>query len=208
MRYRQGLRIFIAAIAVALVAACATTELAGAWANPKYAGKQYRRLFVTGVFKDDLNRRVYEDEWAAQLKARGVSVVPSYSVFPANGEVEETRLSAAVRESGAEAMILTRIVKVEKETVVTPGYIDTHAPNFGPVGYYGHYRNYWATTYYQPPQVNQYDVVTAETQLIDVRTQELVWSGRTQSFAPGRVQDEVRPFVSLILKSLAEQRLL
>jgi hypothetical protein len=51
-------------------------------------------------------------------------------------------------------------------------------------------------------------VVTVETNLWDVASNKLVWSGTTQTFAPGSVNQEAPGFAKLIIDALAERKLL
>lgn len=72
--------------------------------------------------------------------------------------------------------------------------------------FYGYYSSAW--TYYTPPQMYQYDVVTLETNLWDVTKESLVWSATTETFAPGEFRREVAAFSDLVVGALREKRLI
>ena len=92
---------------------------------------------VIGVSKQPSIRRTFEDQFVTKLKAAGVDAVPSYLYIPEDGQVDEGRLQAAVKQAGADAVIITRLVRVEKKTEVSPGF-------YQPAPALGFYRGYSA----------------------------------------------------------------
>ncbi|NIO41589.1 MAG: hypothetical protein GTO41_16265, partial [Burkholderiales bacterium] len=76
-------------------------------------------MVVVGVSKQASVRRVFEDEFAAQLRSRGIRAVPSYTLIAEDGPVEESRLRAAVESANTNAVILTRLVKVDRTLTVS-----------------------------------------------------------------------------------------
>ena len=125
------LRMFALAVAVALgLAACAaSTKIVNEWVSPDYTSPRFRKIMVIGVSKQPSIRRTFEDEFVKQLKATGVEAVPSYLYIPEDGQVDEGRLQAAVKQAGADAVIVTRLVRVEKKTEVSPGFYQPALPS-------------------------------------------------------------------------------
>jgi len=58
------------------------------------------------------------------------------------------------------------------------------------------------------PEVTQYDVATVETNLYDVKTKRVVWSGTTQTFNPSSVAKETPGFAKIIIGQLAARGLI
>jgi hypothetical protein len=124
-------------------------------------------------------------------------------LIPEDGEVSQQRLAQAVSASGADGVLVTRLVRVNRETQIYPG---TYAgPPF--MGFYGFYSSAWVG-FYDPPQVYTYDVVTSETSLIDAKVDRVIWSGTTETFSPREVRKDTQEFASLIIKALADQGLI
>ena len=142
---------------------------------------------VVGVSSQPGTRRIFEDEFSAALKAAGVTAVPSYTVIPQDGQVEQSVLEQAVRDLGADGVLITRLVSREQKTQVTPGFYEP-VPT---MGMYGWYSSAWMG-YYEPPTVYQYDVVTADTSVYSVNAGKLLWSGTTETFVPQRRQGDPR----------------
>ena len=118
---------------------------------------------MVGVSKQPSIRRTFEDEFVAKLKSAGVDAVPSYLFIPEDGQVEEARLQEAVKRGNADAVIITRLVRVEKKTEVSPGFYQP-APAVT-LGYYGGYSAAWLG-YYEPPRIYQYDVLYFRDQFV------------------------------------------
>jgi len=186
-----------ATLAIVLLAGgCASTSLTNQWRNTEFTGPPLKKLLVVGVSKDNAVRRIFEDEFAANLRAAGVEAIPSYTQLPQSGQVDEVTLQNAVAAVGADGVLVTRLVKVQQQTQVMPAV-------YGPpgVGFYGWYSSAWVG-YYEPPSVYQYDVVTAETSVYGLRKDELIWSGTTETFAPTDVKKETKEFAQIIIAAL------
>jgi len=191
-------------ILVLMTAGCASTKLTNTWRAPDYTDS-VSSLVVVGVSKQASVRRVFEDEFAAQLRSRGVRATPSYTLVPEDGPVDEKRLRAAVESTDADAVIITRLVRIEsKVTVSQPG--PPVAYRYDPY-YYGFYSRAWVG-YYEPPIVQQYDVVTAETTVFVRDRAEPVWSGTTETFAPTDIKKETTGFSKVVIDALAREGLI
>ena len=193
---------WLAAVALCVViGACASTRLTNAWRDSNYSGPAFTKILVIGVTKQSSTRRIFEDEFVRQLQTRGIQAVPSYSLIPEDGEVAEDRLAQAVSESGVDGVLITRWVKVDKQTQIYPGsYI---APPY--MGFYGFYSSAWIG-FYDPPQIYTYDVVTCETNLFDAKTDRLVWSGTTETFSPRDVAKDTKDLAQVIIKALSDNK--
>ena len=192
-------RMFGLAVAVALgLAACAaSTKIVNEWVSPDYTSPRFRKIMVIGVSKQPSIRRTFEDEFVKQLKATGVEAVPSYLYIPEDGQVDEGRLQAAVKQAGADAVMVTRLVRVEKKTEVSPGFYQP-AP---PFSFYGGYSAAWLG-YYEPPRVYQYDVYISETSLYDMTKNRLVWAGTVETTAPHDINREIERYVDTVIDAL------
>ena len=196
------LRIFALAIAGALglTACAASTKIVNQWVSPDYTSPRFRKIMVIGVSKQPSIRRTFEDQFVKQLKATGVEAVPSYLYIPEDGQVDEGRLQAAVKQANADAVIITRLVRVEKKTEVSPGFYQP-----APFGFYGGYSAAWLG-YYEPPRVYQYDVYISETSLYDMN--QLVWAGTVETTDTGDINKEIEGYVVAVIDALKSKNLL
>lgn len=200
---RQVPRALTMVLAILVLSGCASTQLTNSWRDSRYTGPAFRKILVIGVTRQSGVRRTFEDVFAADLQAHGVSAIPSYTLIPDDGEVPQSRLAQAVKDSGADGVLVTRLVKVDRQTQIYPGsYV---GPPF--VGFYRFYSTAWIG-YYDPPQIYTYDVVTSETSLFEATGNRLVWSGTSETFSPRDVRKDTQEFAGVIIKALSAQGLL
>lgn len=192
-------------LVVALIfAGCsATNRLVSQWSNPAYSSPPFRKILVGGSGPESAIRRNLEDEFVAQLAARGVDAAPSYRYIPDEPNVDEASLRKAAQQAGADAVILARSIGRERKTEYRPGYYPyTSLGFFGPhVGatWYGGYG--W-------PYAYSYDVYASETTLYDVPKNEVVWTGTVRTYDPNNVSGAIKDYVETVLKALQERNLL
>ena len=198
--------VFVVAIAVAFVlAGCAATKIVTQWSNPDYASPRFKKILVIGVSKQPSIRRTFEEEFVNKLKAVGVDAVPSYLYITEDGQVDEARLNEAVKKANADAVIITRLVRVEKKTEVSPGFYQP-APAIG-YGFYGGYSSAWLG-YYEPPRIYEYEVYISETSLYDVTKNQLVWTGTAETTDPGDIGNEIKRYVDIVIDALKSKKIL
>lgn len=186
-------------------AGCAATKIVTEWSSPEYASPRFKKIFVIGVSKQPSIRRTFEDEFVNKLKAAGVDAVPSYLYVPEDGQIDEARMDQVVRQANADAVIITRLVRVEKKTEVSPGFYQP-----APAISYGFYRGYstaWLG-YYEPPRVYQYEVYVSETSLYDVTKNQLVWTATAETTDPGDIGNEIKRYVDIVIVALKTKNIL
>jgi len=193
--------IFLAA-ALALAGCSTPNYLVSQWSNPAYTSPPFHKVLVGAVGGESANRRNLEDEFVAQLKARGIDAEPSYRYIPEDQNVDESIVKKTAKQAGADAVILARSVGVEQKTEYRPGYYPyTSFGFFGPhvgasYGLYG-----W-------PSVRRYDVYTSETTLYDVGKNDVIWTGTVRTYDPENVSATIKTYVETVLKALQERNLL
>jgi len=190
------------ALIALLLGACASTTLSNSWVNPDYKGPPLKKVMVVGVSSQPALRRTFEDDLVKELKAAGVEAVASYNFIPEDGKAEEARVSKAVKDAGVQGVLITRFVRVDVNTQVTPAY----PPMWG-MGYYGGYAGAWGG-YYDPPMVTQTDTLVLETSLYGVDESHLLWSGTTQTFAPSNLKQEMPGFAKVVIGALHKHKLI
>ena len=179
-----------------LLASCVSTTMQSTWRDPSYTGGPYKRVFVVGLSARDLTaRRVLEDVLVAKLKAGGVDAVPGWQ-YLADAPMPEDAFAAAVARSGADAMLMVRLLGVETQTTVWPP--------MGPrVGWYGAYAGWYAY-----PDVTTSQIVVIETTLYDAKSRRVIWSGTSETVNPTNVAKDAPAFADVILGALRKDGLL
>ena len=212
------LKVALCAAAVAalfLMTGCATTSMVDTWRDPNYKGKGFHNFLVVGIHRDPGVRRVFEDIFTSELRSRGLQATASYTVTPQDQAVTRELLTAAVRTTGVDAVVTTRVVNVRHETSVTPGYVESYGAGPGfyayPYAYPGRdlYSYYGTTTQViQTPTVQNYDVATLETVLFDASDSAMVWSGTSTTFETHQAVTVSKELSRLIIEHLVKAGLI
>lgn len=196
------MRLCLIAAAVG-IASCGSTQLVNQWSNPAYSSPSFKKVMVIAVTKQSGIRRTFEDEFTAQLKAAGVNATPSYLYIPQDGPVGEAVLKQALKEAAADAVIITRLIRVQQQTEIAPGY-DLADPAMAAHPFY---TNAW-NGYYEPPIVYHSEVYTCETSLYDTTKNQVIWKGTAQTEARGNISQEIRDYASIMIAALKDKKLI
>lgn len=194
----RALRLLVVLASLALLAACQTTSIQSAWFDSTYQGGPFRKVVVLASDGTTADSRVFEDIFVARLQAAGVQAVPGYTTIPADARRAEGPFSAAVQATGADGVILVRLLRVDTKTQVSTMMVP--GPMVGPWG--GFYGPYFAGGFYAVPDVTQYDVASVETNVYATATKSLVWAATTQTVNPTTVAKEAPGYADLIIAQL------
>lgn len=193
--------------AALLLSACASTQFNAQWLNPEAGSRlPVRNVLVIGVSRDTTARRVYEDAMVAQLAARGVKAQPSYRSLPDDGPAAQPAIERAVREAGADAVLISRTVSVTSEVRVSPGMVMGPPYGFGWGGFYGFYHGMWASAYAIPPSVYTVQNVVVDTRLFDAKDFMVLWSGSSTTTPTSGMQATITDFATSLVNALANAR--
>lgn len=206
-----------------LLAGCATTSFKETWKAPAFTGKVHQ-VYLIGVAHNDKLRRIFEDEFARQLAARGVTGIPSYPDLQISGSVDREALRARLRAKGTDAVLVARITGREQRTSLQSGAAGGYATG-GPDGYYdqfGLYNPLYAYRYYDqhyngslmvvtmnPIIEHEFQVVTTSANLYDTESAEVVWSALTETPVSDETREQrIREFAASVAERLQADGLL
>ena len=184
---------------VALLSGCQSTTVRSAWFDTNFTGPPLRKLVVSGFANNIADGRVFEDAFVEKLRAVGVEAVAGHSVGLGDANLSEAAFVGAVLNSGAQGLLLVRLLGVDTRTQVTTTMVG---------GGMGWGTGPWGTTAWPMmpvQQVSQYDLSTVETKLFDVKTKQLIWAATTTTFNPRSVARETPGFADLIIGQLAQR---
>ena len=104
-----------------IVVACSSTVMDGSWSNPDYKG-QIKNVYVLGIAKNELNRRIFEDTFGKNLGSLGVKAVSSYQSLTKDQEASKDDIRQAMTANGCDSILMTKLTGQRTETVTNPGY--------------------------------------------------------------------------------------
>ena len=201
-------RLMLAVLTLFLLSGCATTKLVQSWSDPAYKGEPLQSFMVVGVMKDDLQRRVYEDQFASRITSDDITAIPAYSLIDTDkDQYTNDELEKAVRGAGVDGAIIARLVDIkEKQRYVPPTY--EYEPMFGYgrgfYPYYGMSSRYVSTPGYYTTDT----IVELETVVFATSTGKMVWAGSTESTNPSSAESVIKKNADIIVKEMEKAGLL
>jgi hypothetical protein len=197
-------------LALLPVAIAGGVKLLVSWKNPTYSGPKPHRVLVLGMSANPEVRADFEDDLAAAIKSDGLEAIPGNTIFfkPPSGEIDRDYLDGQIRDFKIDAVLVSRLVKVDKSITNVPGY--SYAV---PYAYYRSFYGYYGTVYqqvYVPGYLREDTAVRVETNFYSATppNEELIWTGTSDSFNPKSPQKAIDGIVKLVVKELTKQGLL
>jgi hypothetical protein len=201
------------AVLAALLAltGCSTTQFTHTWkapdANLKHIapGSKVGALVIYPVVTVE---RSAEDALAAALTQRGVDGIPAYTLLGDTNPTNEDAAKASFTKAGAEAVVVMRGVEVKNQEVfraptVSGPYSDPASSAFWG-GYYG--INWNAVS--DPGYLKTAKLVSVETMVFDLQSNKLIWSGRSQTVEPGKLEAFMQELVDEAAKAMKKDGVL
>lgn len=162
-------------------------KMVTSWFNPQYKGQKFHKVLVIGVAQDLKVRADFEDGMATQLARPGVQTIPGNQILlrpDPNAKPDFEYLRAQVRSNGIDAVVVSRLLRIDKEVTSIPG-----STYVAPFPYYYSFYGYLGAVYpvvYDPGYTREDTTVSVETNVYATEQPDgdLVWTGVSNSFNP------------------------
>jgi len=207
---RKSLTIVVVLATAALLLG-KSSKLLMSWKNPSYsAEKKFHRVLALGLTNKAEVRADFEDALAAQLSNHGYEAIPGNTILlrPPGTQLDLTYLREQIRANQIEAVVVSRLVKVDETTTYIPG-----AAYFVPYPYYNTFYGYYGTLYpvvYSPGYLQKEKKVRVETNLYVTSGPDgqLIWTGTTDTFNPSNVHKAIKGLVNLVVTQMEKEQVL
>ena len=184
-----------------LIISCAGTgtELTQKQVDDAYKGKPASNIFVIAITGIELKRRSFEKKFVAQLKSVGVDAISSEEAIPmpADLKLQKETILNAVNQYENDAVIITHVIGKEEKDVRTRGG-SAHR------GFYGFYRS----RYSDPGYSSTTTTVRLETNLYDVKTEKLIWSGKSKTWSKDSKGQIINDVIKAVINNLQKNKLI
>jgi len=186
-----------------ILTGCASISLQHSAKDATLPAKKYQKLLIVGITEKSERRQVFEEVLAAELQKRGVIAIPSYTITGVTEKLTWAAGEEAVRKTGADGAITTRMIALKKDTSVNTGYVMTE---HGFADGYGVHVTY-ATFIHQPVEVLLSTKMAIETNLFDAATGRLVWTGTSSAVDPEGIITFSRGLAEVVFNTMAKDGL-
>lgn len=200
-------------VAALVIAGCATTTstMNTSWVNPEHSPTPIKKVLVIGLANDPAMRKTFETSMGATLQKEGVESVASFGVMQdltraADQAAARALVLEAVTKTGADAVTVTRLVREDTSQRVVQGstYVAPSAYYHNMYGYY--YNSYQMVS--TPDYVVEDKAYVVETNLYDAATENLVWTGISETVNPVSASEAVESVGKTIVYTLRKEGLI
>jgi len=202
--------ILILAVLTGLTAANGkSTKFVFTWMNPNYSGAHFKTILVLGINGKVENRAEFEDQLSAAIARPGIQTIPSYSLLPRPNStpIDMTQLRDVVRGQNIDAIVASRLVKIDKKVTYIPGQVYTPYP------YYNTFYGYYGAIYpvvYSPDYLRVDKTAQIETNFYSAEKSdgELIWTGTSDTVNPQSPLKAIDAIAKLIVQELEKQKII
>jgi len=203
--YKLVIPVFILLIIICEGCGSTQTEIIGEWSEDEYKTGSIGKILVLGIVdqKKPLLKRRFEDGLVEAFKSGGVDAVASMDYMPYDELIDSTSFEKYFNDLELDAVIVSRLVGVDKERKAVTGYAYVIPYN----SYYGFYGHYYAAVQYANTSgyLSKNVVVVLETNLYETKNKKLIWSGISETIDPVKPSDVIRSFGNTLVSTLSRK---
>ena len=194
-------RLYLLCCTLLLLSGCQTTEVLNTWSDETQP-YQFNKVLVMAVIKEPVYRDLLEQKLVTALKAEGIQAAAASSLYPDAGIMDEAMTDAAMKQAGADSVMVIRLVDTRKEVVYTPGTVYVpggYGGRYG-YGYYGYYGGGYSAIS-TPGYSTEYNIATVESTVFSAATNKRAWSTITETTETS-VNAAIESYIKVIGKSI------
>jgi hypothetical protein len=171
------------------------------WKDKTYQGKPQKIMVIMAARSSD-TRNLFEDRFAGELQGRGNDAFQSYTSIPFEQLRDKELVKSKIRSSSADTVLISRLVDTKTIESYNPGLIYVVPQPY--YDWWGYYNIVFADYGY----TGDVSVAYIETNLYDVKTEKLIWSGHSKTERTYGEQELITAFIQRILKKLTSAGLI
>jgi hypothetical protein len=185
-----------------LMISCTTTEITQKKMDESFKGKPVSDILVIAITGNEHTRQIFEKQFVAHLNSVGVEAISSAEMIqmPADLELKKETILEAVQHHHNDAVIITHLIGKEEKDIYTRGDAARR-------GFYGFYSSRYTYTH-EPGYASTDTTVRLETNLYDVETEKLIWSGQSKTMSHDAREQIIDDVIQTVVASLQKEALI
>ena len=197
-------KVILSALLLTFLAACSTVKV-DSWSAPEATNRKMGKTAILAIADSDALARQYEDIFVQALSEKGVQASALHTVMNISGKLTKETLTAALKKNGYTSIIITRKLSEAEQKQVHSTFMPTYYDDY--YGYYAHYYPAFPMGY-NSTQSYSFTEFSLESNLYDVQTQKLIWSGRQIVYDDRSDESNLKGMVKGLVKDLAKKGML
>ena len=201
-----------------IIISCSGTKVSDSWTSQTYQGK-IQNAYIIGIATNDLRRMMFENTFIRRLADEGVKSTPSFPDLPKGMEAEKESIIRMMNLNNSDSVLLTRVIGQDTKASFTSrsrtamrysydeggGVSGKQVNELSGLPYYINWHSYYNAGYQAIPaqkSVTNLVVLTIESVLYDLQTEELIWSARMETGLESDLEGMMKKFVDQAVKDL------
>lgn len=183
--------------AIILMTRCAgpSTKMVDIWSGADMQVEKWQKVLIVAIAKTTEGKSNYENKLKEKIEKKKVTVVAATDVLPPDEKISEETFHKYFENQNFDAVIVSRVTSVQDlPGKARPG----QAPDF--------YEFY--DQKYDEISVDYTDknlIIGVETAVYETKKLEMIWSGLSKTFEPGKPKKLMRDLVNAIYGALEKE---
>jgi len=186
-----------------LMNSCATKDIVRDWNSSEEHKIDFDRIMIMGLVNQVSLRNDIENEMVNAAIKNGLNVTNSMGMFPPQfGGIpldDTEQIKERLQERGYDGILTVALIDIQAERYVGP------ERTYVPLIYYNRFGNYYfrtAAVVYRPGYFTLQTRYFLETNLYEVESGKLIWSGRSYAFDPQDIKSLSPKYAKRLFKEL------
>jgi hypothetical protein len=178
------------------------------WVDEARINKPVSDVLIIGVTEEEAVRRSFETKFVKAFQAEGAEAVSSANVIKITGDrkLEKEEIMKAVYKYGNDSVLITTLVSVDSKQEYRPPRV--YGGYYGPWGFYDHYGyGHSYVTSIDPGYSVTHTSYRLDTNLYDVETEKVLWSGVSQTMNPKSDVKLIDDVIKVVMNALKKNGL-
>jgi len=188
------------------IESCSSSNLVDVWNDPTYHESPLQKVFVIAIRRDPVQRRIWEDAFAAELSEHGVNAMSSYHLF-ADALPDTNQIIQTIREKGFDGILMVRHISAETKTHYVPGYTSSE-----PIQRYNVFRKEYDSYFLDVQHPGYVDSSVVHRRAIDVwvvrNDERMIWSATSNSPDRSTVKAVQEDIAGLVIPELLQNNII
>ena len=189
-----GVALFLAQVG------CSSTQTTTTW-NKNNASIKQEKVAVLAVIGKSSVQRSYENEIVSRLQKEGVRAVAAYTLIPPSRKQPKVdQMIRRLYSEGVDMVMTVSLSDVSRSRTYVRG--STYVQ---PRTRYNRFGDYYVRSYrrvYTPGYYRKSTTVYLESNLYQLKNQELVWASESKSTDPGSLEYASKSYAKSVVKAL------
>jgi len=179
--------LFTLSFLLIIISCSQSTRLTDVYTDETFSGKEFKKVLVLGLTKDDWKQKVYENEFRALLVDYNVEVLTAWQELPKGEQLNKETFEKYFKDKNVDAVLVAIEGGESTDKTLYSGGGSSHVY----VGFYGFYAS-TASFYFNSEYLAEEKIVHMRTNLYETKDAKLIWSAKSQSYEPANTGDIIK----------------